>query len=324
MGWAVSGRYQLVRKLATGGMAEVFLAPWIQWHAGAMLEAAEVARVLSACDLRSFRIDGAVQVSELRAALAQLCDPDGTSERAPHVQVTTLSGRVLQPVAPAPQLADPQARAVALYSSAVDFLRGQRLEVEAGKMPAVAAAVRLVDEWVSAWRTGGAKLLAVGAAPIGDGFAIHAVNTACIATAFGADLQLDAATLREVAELSLFWTLAEVGLPADAQRPVGLPAPEETRLRLGLVFVSQFKHRRGPGAAVSAFEVGMERPSSAKVRGAGTVASIVAMAEAWDAVALSESCGHVAALEVLRGRYANRFQEELFALFIQWVEAQLV
>jgi hypothetical protein len=291
---------------------------------GAENVAPEVAKLMSACDLRSFRLDGAVQVSELRATLAQLCDPDGSTERGPHVQVTTFSGRVLQPLTPAPPLADAPARAVALYSSAVNLLKQQRQVVDGGKLPAVTAAVRLVDEWVLAWRSGGARLLAVTSAPIGERFAIHAVNTACIATAFGVDLQLDLSTLRELTELSLFWTLGEEGLSVDAKRLVGDAAPEDVRLRLGLIFVSQFKHRRGSSAAVSAFEVGLDRPLSAKVRGAGIVPSIVAMAEAWDALALENGRGHAAALEVLRSSFSLRFQEEMFGHFVKWVEAQLV
>ncbi len=285
--------------------------------------APEVARLLSACDLRTFKLEGAVPLNELRATLAQLCDPEGTAERAPHVQVTTGSGWVLQPCAAPQPVADAPAAAVALYAGAIAFLKQQRVEVESGKLPTITGAARFVDGWVSTRRAGGARLLAVSAAPPGDRFVVHALNTASIATAFGAHLQLDPTTLRELAELSMFWTLGEEGLSTDPQRTVGIAPPEALRLRLGLIFVSQLKHRRGPSAAVSAFEVGMDRPVSPKVRGPGTVASIIAMAEAWDALALEEGRGHAAALTVLRSRHAKRFQDELFALFVQWVDAQV-
>jgi hypothetical protein len=284
--------------------------------------AQEVAQMLATCDLRSLRIDGPVQVSELRAALLQLCDPDGTNERAPHVQLTTFSGRIPQPVGPTSGIGDSGAKSAALAARALAFLKEQRDPVAVGKMPPIAAIDALLREWVALARLGAWRLLAVSAAPLGDRSVVHAVNTACIATAFAAELQLDAAAVREVAELSLFWTLSEVGLPAEAGRAAGEPLPEDLRLRLGLVFLSQLKHRRGPAAAVACFEAGMERPANPQVRGAGVTASILALAEAWDALALEDDRGHAAALDLLRSRFAHRFSPELLGLFLQWVEAQ--
>ncbi|MDX2009529.1 MAG: protein kinase [Myxococcaceae bacterium] len=312
------GRFEL--SVASDGVA-INGAPVAFPFAGASI-APEVAQLLATCDLRTFRIDGPVPVTELRAALLQLADPDGTSEKAPHVQVSTFSGRVVQPIQHASTSGDATGRSVDLVTRAIAFVREQRDPVAVGRMIPLAGIDAILREWVQLAKSGAWRLMALSAAPAGERAAVHAVNTACIATAFAADLQLDAAALRELAELSLVWTLGEAGVPADVASTPGNPMPDELRLRLGLVFLSQCKHRRGPAAAVTAFEVGLERPTNPQVRGAGVTASIFAIAEAWDAIALEDERGHAAALELLRTRHARRFSPELFGLFLNWVDAQ--
>ncbi len=312
------GRFELA--VATDGVTVNGMAVPFSF-AGASL-APELARLLAACDLKALRLDSPVPVTALRAGLLQLTDPDGTPDKAPHLQLTTFSGRVVQPVLPTPVNGDVTARCAELVARAWAFVRAQREPVAAGGMIPVGALEPLVNEWVTIARAGAWRLLAVSATPPGEHLSVHAINTACIATAFGAELRLDLSALRELVELSLVSTLGEVGLAGVQPGPPGAPMSEEQRLRLGVAFLAHCKHRRGPATAVTAFETGLERPLKAQVRGAGVTASIVAIAEAWDALAQEGNRGHAAALEVLRGRAARRFAPELFSLFASWVEAQ--
>jgi hypothetical protein len=312
------GRFELA--VATDGVTVNGMVVTFPF-AGASL-APELARLLAACDLKTFRLDSAVPVTELRTGLLQLTDPDGTPDKAPRLQLTTFSGRVLQPVLPTPVNGDVTARCAELVARAWAFVRSQREPVAAGGMIPVGALEPLVKEWVTIARAGAWRLLAVSATPPGEHLSVHAINTACIATAFGAELRLDMSALRELAELSLVWTLGEVGVAGVQPGTPGAPMSEEQRLRLGVTFLAQCKHRRGPATAVTAFEAGLERPLKPQVRGAGVTASIVAIAEAWDALAQEGNRGHAAALEVLRSQAARRFAPELFSLFVSWVEAQ--
>jgi serine/threonine protein kinase len=281
-----------------------------------------VAQAFAACDLRGFRVDGPVQLAELRAALLQLTDPEGTPEAAPHVDVTTWSGRALRPTATSAFAEDGGAQSAQVVAHALNFVREQRPLVAAGRMPPVVALEPLVRLWVGLARAGAWRVLALSAAHAVDRPVVHAVNTASIATAFAADLQLDAGALWKLVELGLLWPLGEASLPAEVAALPGTPMSEPRRLRVGLFLLAQLKHRRGPAASVTALEAGLEPPTKPNARSAGVVASILAMAEAWDALALEDDRGHAAALEVLRARHARRFAPELFGLFMQWAEGQ--
>jgi hypothetical protein len=282
----------------------------------------ELAQAFTSCDVRSLRVDGPVQPSALRAAVLQLTDPEGTPEASPRVQVMTWSGRLVQPVSPQPLSGDGGARSAELVARALAFVREQRPNAAAGHFPPVVSLEPLLRSWVTLATAGAWRVLAVAPTDALEPWAVHAVNTACIATAFGAELQLDEHALWELAELGLLFPLGEASVPASSPTPPGLPLPEERRLRVGLFFLAQLKHRRGPSAAVTALEAGLARSANVQVRGPGVVATILSMAEAWDALAQECGRGHAAAFEVLAAKHSERFAPELFRLFATWAIAQ--
>lgn len=317
---AHDGRYALAVDVAGVGVNGAPLP--LAW--GGVDVAPQVARAFAAHDVRSFEVDGPVPVGELKACLLQLCDADGTPERAPHVRVTTASGRALEALPPPGRVADPGIGAAQAYRAAVDFLLAQRAGLSQGRLPTVEAAGGLLQAWVAAYATHATGLLSVLPSAPGDaGFAVHAVNTACVGMAFAGDLQLGRATLREVAQLALFWTLAEAGLPPERRTAPGVAAPDDVRLRLSTLFLSQPRRtRHATAAAVAAIDAGLDAPKTPG-RGAGVVASVVALAEAWDALAVTAGLGHAAALTRLERDVAHRFAPDLLGLFVRWASAQL-
>ncbi len=174
-----------------------------------------VAKLLHARDLQGFAIDGPLPVAELRAFLIQWFDPEGASSRAPHVRVATFSGRAV-PAAPLP-VANPAPPSLEAWKGAFGFLLAQRDELREGRLPTLGSLDGFLEQWSRLYLGGGGQVLAVTPAPgRDDEFAVHAVNTACLAMAFAGDLELGGATVREVAELALCGALAEQGRAARA------------------------------------------------------------------------------------------------------------
>jgi hypothetical protein len=279
-----------------------------------------VARVLHARDLQGFSVDGPLPVAELRAFLLQWFDPDGASSRAPHVRVATFSARPA-PSAPLP-VANPVPQSLEAWKGAFDFMLAQREALRAGRLPTLGSLDVFLEQWSRLYLGGGGQLLAVVPA-LGreDEFALHAVNTACIGMAFASDLELGGATVREVAELALCGALAEQGVPVERRPAPGVGLPEDLGLRMSLLFLGQVPHRRAASYSVAAHDLcGQGGPS----RRPGVVSTIVALAEAWDSVAVRGAQGHPGALEQLNTRFRKRFMPELLDLFLRWGQAQLV
>lgn len=315
---AQSGRLDVL----VGGEGVLLNGASVAMALGTTNVAPQVAQALSERDLQSLTLEGPVPVGELRAFFLQLCDPDGTLEAAPHVQATTFSGRPVRPLQEQLISGDQGARASEAFRAAVDFVVAQRQAFFAGVLPDVLAADELLRAWARTYASSGTRLLSVvPEQPGDDAFALHAVNTACIGMAFANDLQLGLPALREIAEVSLFWTLAETGLPPNRLPTPGAASPEELRLRLATLFLSQEKGRRAASSAVIAIDAGLDAPRNSS-RGPGQVATIVALAEAFDALAVGAKLGHLAALEQLQSTYAHRFGADLLALFVAWATEQ--
>ncbi|MBL8920821.1 MAG: protein kinase [Myxococcaceae bacterium] len=315
---AQSGRFELV----VGGEGLLLGGASVPLQLGTMNVAPQVTRWLSERDLQSVTLEGPVPVAELRAFLLQLCDPDGTVESAPHIRCTTFSGRAVGPHANQLVSGDQGAKAAELYRAAIDFLVAQRRAFFAGVLPDVLGADELLRHLARTWASSDTRLLSVIADPAGDdAFAVHAVNTACIGMAFANDLQLGLGALREIAEVSLFWTLAETGLSPQRQATPGAAMHEDVRLRLATLFLSQEKGRRAIASAVATIDAGLDAPPQGQ-RGAGHVATIIALAEAFDALALGARLGHLAALGQLQTAWAHRFNPELLGLFVAWATEQ--
>jgi hypothetical protein len=308
--------------LVVGGEGVLLNGASVPLQLGAANVAPQVAKGLSERDLQSFTLEGPVPVAELRAFLSQLCDPDGTIEAAAHVASTTFSGRVVQPNPAQLISGDQGAKASELYRAAVDLLQSQRRAFFAGVLPDVLAADALLRELARTWASSGTRLLSVIPPAAGDeAFAVHAVNTACVGMAFANDLQLGLGALREIAQVALFWTLAQTGLPPQRLPTPGAATAEDVRLRLATLFLSQEKGRRAASSAVVAIDAGLDAPKNGQ-RGAGNVATIVALAEAFDALAVGAGLGHVAALEQLQSTWAHRFNADLLDLFVAWATEQ--
>jgi serine/threonine-protein kinase len=280
--------------------------------------APKVARLLHARDLQAFSVDGPLPVAELRGFLLHWFDPDGASSRAPHVRVATFSGRASPAVAM--PVANPVPLSLEAWRAAFDFMLAQREGLRQGRLPAIGSLDPFLERWSWLYLGGGGQLLSVIPA-IGrdDEFAVHAANTACVAMAFASDLELGGATIREVAELSMCWALAEQGVPAERRPAPGAPPPEDLGLRMSLLFLSQVPHRRAASYAVAAHDLsvhGNSRP--------GVVPTVVALAEAWDSLAVRGAQGHPGALDQLNTRFRKRFMPEVLDLFLRWGQAQLL
>lgn len=313
-----TGRFELV----VGGEGLLLGGASVPVQLGATNVAPQVTRWLSERDLQSLTLEGPVPVAELRTFLTQLCDPDGTVESAPHIRCTTFSGRAVQPNANRLVSGDQGAKAAELYRAAIDFLVAQRRAFFAGVLPDVLGADELLRQLARTWASSDTRLLSVIADPAGDdAFAVHAVNTACIGMAFANDLQLGLGALREIAEVSLFWTLAETGLSPQRQPTPGAAMHEDVRLRLATLFLSQEKGRRAVSSVVATIDAGLDAPPNGQ-RGAGHVATIIALAEALDALAVGARLGHLAAVAQLQASWAHRFNPELLGLFVAWVTEQ--
>lgn len=90
---------------------------------------------------------------------------------------------------------------------------------------------------------------------------------------------------------------------------------------MSLLFLGQVPHRRAASYSVAAHDLCGPAGSS---RRPGVVSTIVALAEAWDSVALRGAVGHLKALDQLNGPLRKRFVPELLDLFLRWAKVQLV
>jgi serine/threonine-protein kinase len=279
-----------------------------------------VAAVLRARDLQRLALEAPLPIAELRGFLLHWFDPDAAGTRAPRVRVETFSGRTSSRVPP------PIINTVALsfdaWKSAFEFVLAQQAELAVGRAPSVSSLDPFFENWSWVYLGGSGQVLSV--VPTrrdDDGFAVHAANTACIAMAFASDLELGRSTIREVGEFALCRVLSEYGLPA-AQRPApGEAAPPELRLSLASLALGQIPHRRAASYAVAAYDLDVR---SASTRHGGVVSTIVALADAWDAVAIRGGLGHPKALEQLNTRLRQRFMPELLDVFLRWGQAQLL
>ena len=279
---------------------------------------AEVARLLQLRDFRGLSLTGPLQAKELRSLLVWLFDPDGAREPVPAGRTVTFSGRAPGPQPDRPLAPDANGRARELYLLTIGLLKRARETLLSGATPALAAAMPLLDEWSRLYAAGGPRLLGVAMASSADSaFAAHAANTALLGIAFGADLCLGHGELYELAELSLVYALHLVLLPREPPPPAGQPAPEELRMRIAGTCLSQLRNRRGANYAVAAMEAGLEVP-----RAPGMLASLLALTEAWDALAVGAGVGPAMALQAMNGPLKRRFHPELLGLFSQWARSQ--
>ncbi len=280
-----------------------------------------VARTFHGRDLQAFGLDGPVPVGELRAFLLQQLDPAGATSRVAHVRVKTFSGR--PPVIAPPVAPTSTGRSVEAWRAAVDYLLSQRDAARVGKPMAIDAADGFLDQWSRLYAEGAGQLLCVWPTEPGAElrFAVHAANAASVAMAFASDLELGLATVREVAELSLAWALAELSLPDEKRTKPGEIPSEEVRLRLAALVLSQVRSRRGPAAAVAGNDLGLDARDPR--RGPGVVPSIVALAETWDVLVVMGELDPLVALEQVNTRYRERFMPEVLDLFVRWAQGQL-
>jgi hypothetical protein len=261
-----------------------------------------------------------VPVAEVRALVTQLFDPDGAGQAAPHLKVSTWSGR---PFRPARTLRpDLGSRATELSQWVHEYLVRQRAALFSGRQMSMAEADDALDEWAACYIAEGPRCLAVVPDPeASDAFAVHATNVATVGMCFAADLGLDARTLREIAELSLMAALMETTLPPSERLAAGAGLAPLGCQRLATLALSQLRHRRAPAYAVMAYELAREYRGESS-RGVGVVPSVVTLAEAWAALAFKSRLGHIEGVRLLTTQYVQRFSPEILGLFANWVKAQ--
>jgi hypothetical protein len=136
---------------------------------------------------------------------------------------------------------------------------------------------------------------------------------------FASDLRLGRGALRDAAQLALLWALAELRLPAGVRTAPGEVPVDQVRVPLATLGFSNLASRRGPAHLVSCVELW----SVASGRAPAVVPTVVAISEAWDALALGDGLGHAAALDLVEALLRARFSPEVLDLFLPWARAQV-
>jgi serine/threonine-protein kinase len=268
-------------------------------------------------DLQALIIESPLSATDLRALLLSQFDPDGPVQRVARVRVETFSGRV-QSTTPAP-ISNPVARSPERWRAAYEVIAAQREPASKGLPISLQALGPVLDEAARVYDGGGGHLLAVAPRAAGDdALAVHGANTAAIAMSFASDLHLGRAALRDAAQLALVWALAELRLPPERRTRAGEAPIDEVRVPLATLGFAELPSRRGPAHAVSCVDLWTLTPG----RAPALVPTIVAIAEAWDSLALRDGLGHAAALDLVETLLRGRFTPEVLDLFLPWARAQ--
>ena len=288
---------------------------------------AEVGRLASAAlrgrDVRSVTIDAPVPPAALRSMLLRVFAPDGQGERLSHIEVATVSGRSMIPVVEVQRGSESASRSHELYRAAAGWVFRERESLRTGKSIDLSAVVPMLDEWAALFVSHGSRTLGRSQHPAGEASAAwHAANVVVIGLAFGVDLGLERASLKELAELALVVSLCEAAQPVPVGGPPpGLPLSEQARLRAAWILLSQWRDRRAGSQAIAAVEAGLDAATKTS-RGPGVLGSLLAIVNTFDE--LTTIAGHSGehALQMMNGHTKQRFHPEMLALFASWVQSQ--
>jgi hypothetical protein len=140
---------------------------------------------------------------------------------------------------------------------------------------------------------------------------VHGVNATFLSLAFGRDLGLPAPTLREACELGLVLAVARAVAPSTSEA--------ERLFAAGLALNARLC-RQSTATAVAAIESGM--PGDPSGKGPGMLASVYALARAFDQLTAGEGHSAAEALQQMNGRLRAQFSPDLLPLFTSWALAQ--
>jgi len=277
---------------------------------------------LKARDVKTFSVESPVPAAELRAYFLQAFDPDAGGIKAPHVRSSTFSGNAPRPPHESALPRDAGLRVRELCKASIELLNEQRAGMRNGRSIDLGRTHALVDEWAFLFSKGACRLLSlIVDRAAADAPSVHGLNSALVAMAFASDLQLGQPMIRDAGEMALLWALPELPSSSNKRPAPGAPAPEELRLKVAEIFISQIHDRRAPAFAVAALEAGLDAGGDSG-RTPSVLASIVSLAEAWDSLAVGAGLGHAKATDALGQQLRKRFSPELLDLFCRWATAQ--
>jgi hypothetical protein len=271
-------------------------------------------------DLQGFAVEAMLPASEFRSLLLRAFDPEGARERLPHVKALTFGGALLAAHADPPLPKDPTVRSRELFAQVVRWLSVQRDNLRADRALDLASGEPALEEWARLIDSGRARFMGLARwQPSDTGTLVHTANTALVAMAFAHDLGLTRSALREAAEVALMLGLAESVVKPERRPAPGDPTGEDERFYASGLVLTNRVNRLGTAAAVGAVEAGMPHGGRG---GPGIVASVHALAKAFDALTAGTGGTAGQALEQMNGRLRSRFNPDLIGLFTQWAFAQ--
>jgi serine/threonine-protein kinase len=279
-----------------------------------------IGNAMQARDLKGFAVESSLPAAEFRSLLLRAFDPEGGRERMPHIKAINFQGQPLVAASESLLATDPTSRSRELFAFLVRWLSSQREALHYQKGLNYSGCDAALDEWSRLIDAGQARFLGLLRwQPSDTGTLIHAASTAVLSMAFAHDLGLSRSALREVAELSMSLGLAEAVARPEQRPGPGEPTPEDARFYASGLVLTNRTNRLGTSLAVGTVEAGM--PHTAR-GGPGLLASIHALAKAFDSLSAGNASSTALAIEAINGRLRGRFNPDLLGLFTQWAFAQ--